>query len=275
MKRLITLLLLSALLAACGGTEEDPAADLPTPEPVPTAVPTIDYGLEVELLTSGSGAAPVTGDVVVMNYVATLEDGTVIDETEETPFQFVLGSDRLVRGLEQALLQIPEGGTARVTVPPELGYGERGAGDVVPPDATLIYEVEIVEVNPFNLPASVSIPEGAELIETPGGVEVYVIEPGEGPTPEAGDTVVAHYRGVLPDGTQFDSSYERDQPFSFELVTGSVIQGWHEGFGVLSEGAQAVLIIPPELGYGAQGSPPVIPPNATLIFEVELLEVNP
>ena len=95
-----------------------------------------------------------------------------------------------------------------------------------------------------------------------------------GESPKPGKTVTVHYTGTLEDGTKFDSSVDRGQPFNFRIGTGSVIRGWDEGIMTMKVGGKRRLIIPPQLGYAAQGSPPKIPPNATLIFEVELLGVK-
>lgn len=97
---------------------------------------------------------------------------------------------------------------------------------------------------------------------------------GEGAEAKAGDKVTVHYRGTFPDGRTFDASYDRGQPFSFQLGVGQVIQGWDKGVAGMKEGGKRNLIVPPNLGYGARGAGGVIPPNATLHFEVELLKVN-
>jgi FKBP-type peptidyl-prolyl cis-trans isomerase len=97
---------------------------------------------------------------------------------------------------------------------------------------------------------------------------------GEGAAPKRGETVTVHYTGWLPDGTKFDSSVDRDEPFAFVLGTGQVIQGWDQGVATMRVGDKTRLTIPPELAYGAEGYPGAIPPNATLIFEVELLSVS-
>ena len=92
--------------------------------------------------------------------------------------------------------------------------------------------------------------------------------------PVKGDTIVVHYIGYLEDGTQFDSSYNRNKPLETIIGVGRVIPGWDEAFLTMNEGEKRVLILPYYLGYGERGNPPVIPPKATLIFDVELLSVK-
>ena len=115
---------------------------------------------------------------------------------------------------------------------------------------------------------------------TPSGLQIEDVTPGEGPTARAGQDVRVHYSGWLHDpqapdgrGAGFDSSKPRGEPFEFSLGAGMVIQGWDEGVAGMKRGGSRILTIPPELGYGARGAAGVIPPNATLIFEVELLEI--
>ena len=112
------------------------------------------------------------------------------------------------------------------------------------------------------------------MITTASGLQYEDLEVGDGATAQEGNTVIVHYTGWLEDGTKFDSSLDRDVPFDFILGTGGVIQGWDEGVAGMKVGGVRKLVIPPELGYGPSGAGGVIPPNATLIFEVELLEIR-
>jgi FKBP-type peptidyl-prolyl cis-trans isomerase FkpA len=109
---------------------------------------------------------------------------------------------------------------------------------------------------------------------TASGLKYMIHEEGNGVLPKRGQEVYAHYYGALTDGTQFDNSFKRGQLFNFPLGAGRVIRGWDEGFALLSPGTKATLFIPAELGYGAQGSPPRIPPNSELIFYVEMDNVR-
>jgi len=115
-------------------------------------------------------------------------------------------------------------------------------------------------------------PEGKE-VTTSSGLQYIDLKVGLGPTAKAGQTVSVHYTGWLENGKKFDSSVDRGQPFSFPLGAGRVIKGWDEGVQGMKVGGKRKLIIPSQLGYGARGAGAAIPPNATLIFEVELLGV--
>jgi peptidylprolyl isomerase len=111
-------------------------------------------------------------------------------------------------------------------------------------------------------------------ITTESGLKYIDLEVGTGASPQPGNTVVVHYTGTLEDGTKFDSSRDRGQPFSFKIGVGQVIKGWDEGVSTMKVGGRRQLIIPADLGYGARGAGGVIPPNATLVFDVELIRIS-
>ena len=106
------------------------------------------------------------------------------------------------------------------------------------------------------------------------GFDKKILKEGNGPSPQKGDTCTMHYTGTLLDGSKFDSSVDRGQPFKFKLGVGQVIKGWDQGVATMKLGEKAILTCSPDFAYGPSGYPPVIPPNATLNFEVELLKIN-
>ena len=127
-------------------------------------------------------------------------------------------------------------------------------------------------------PLAVRLAQAAGEVTTPSGLRIIDVKPGTGPEPHAGQTVTVNYTGWLfvdgKKGKKFDSSLDRNEPFSFPLGQGQVIKGWDEGLATMHVGGKRTLIIPPDLGYGASGAGGDIPPGATLMFEVDLLGVK-
>jgi FKBP-type peptidyl-prolyl cis-trans isomerase len=201
---------------------------------------------------------------------------TVMADVEVTPLP---ADDNTAQRLPGDLLRI------KATFPIKLD--DFGIAVAAPAKLKIANE-ESVTVNVFASTGS-KVPEGAQIkadpvvvaaADNPGGkrkmangLEIEDVAVGTGAEAKAGDTVSVHYTGKLTDGTQFDSSVGRG-PFNFQLGAGMVIQGWDQGVAGMKVGGKRKLTIPPELGYGARGFPGAIPPNSTLVFDVELLKVN-
>ena len=235
---------------------------------------TTESGLKYIITQKSDGEIPAKGERVKVHYTGTLEDGTKFDSSLDRgePFTFELGAGQVIKGWDEGIALLHKGEKATLIIPSELGYGSRDMG-TIPPNSTLIFEVELVDIleevkiEPFDIKEKGSS-------KTESGLEFILVEAGNGKKAGPGYTVTVNYTGYLEDGSIFDSSLKRDQPFVFQLGMGRVIKGWDEGIAMMKVGDKARLIIPYQLAYGEKGYPGVIPPKATLIFDVELLDVK-
>ena len=249
------------------------------PSPMPTAVDeadlqTTDSGLQYYDLVEGDGPTPEEGGSVSTHFTIWVqgegEPQFIVSSADQGPISFVVGTiDTVFPGWDEGVSTMKQGGKRYLVIPPDLALGEQGGGSI-PPNATLLMEIELVDVQE---PVKMTEVDEADYITTDSGLQYYDIVEGDGPMPEEGQIVVVHYTGWLEDGTKFDSSLDRGQPFTFPLGQGSVIAGWDEGVATMKVGGMRQLRIPADLAYGDTGSG-TIPPGATLIFDVELLDVQ-
>jgi len=231
---------------------------------------TTDSGLQYEIIKMGTGEKPLATDKVEVHYHGTLEDGTVFDSSVDRGETITFPLNRVIRGWTEGLQLMPVGSKFKFTIPPELGYGARPIGSI-PPNSTLIFEVELFNIEKPIVDLDFNLPAEEKTLES--GLRYLDHVKGTGEEATSGKEVVVHYSGYLADGTKFDSSHDRGTPFTFVLDQGRVIKGWDEGVAGMKKGGKRTLIIPPDLGYGERGAGGVIPPNATLMFEVELLDI--
>ncbi len=249
---LISLIVVVAGLAACNNTARMDVSL--SPEQAANLV-TTSSGLKYVDLVVGTGASPSPTDGVTVQYTGTLENGTVFDASRlhgPEPASFPLNS--VIKGWTEGVSTMKVGGVRKLIIPPDLAYGDHSvASGVIPPNSTLIFIVELLDIPKVQI-EDTQVGTGAEAVN--------------------GKTLVVNYTGwLLPDGTQFDTTTGK-QPFEFTLGTDQVIPGWDQGLVGMRVGGQRTLIIPPGLAYGAQGASDTIPPNSTLKFEIELLDVK-
>ncbi len=232
-------------------------------------------GLRYFITQKGTGVQAKKGDNVLVHYTGKLMNDTVFDSSykRNQPFKFKLGQGMVIKGWDEGIALLKVGDKATFIIPANLAYGPRANGNI-PANSTLKFDVELMEVKepiiikPFDV-------AGKDTVTTASGLKyIKVKSVPEGVQASSGKMVAAHYTGYLLDGTKFDSSVERDSPHNFQLGVGQVIPGWDEGIALLKVGEKARLIIPANLAYGAQGAGGIIPPNATIVFDVELMKVQ-
>jgi peptidylprolyl isomerase len=247
--------------------------------PAPTIVKasdltTTESGLQYYDLIIGDGDEAIMHSNVATHYRIWVQGGeqdifiASSYNAESTPF--VLGrGNGVFPGWDEGVFGMKQGGKRLLIIAPDLAFGEESSSGI-PANSTLIMEIELIDVEQ---PEIIAVVDEDAYTVTDSGLEFYDLKDGQGAIAILGQSVVVHYTGWLVDGTQFDSSREFGQPLTFELGAGQVITGWDEGVVSMQVGGIRQLVIPPELGYGADGAGNIIPPEATLIFQVELLEI--
>ena len=232
-------------------------------------------GLKWQVLAPSAGAKPRTNQGVTMGInVWTPEGKLLIWGDRDARIAGALGSGAIqgmrVAFMKEAAPLMNQGSVCRFEVPAALAFGEKPPPiPGLQPNMTTVWQLELRRIN--DVPAF-AMTEPGNLKTTASGLGYEVLRPGTGRSPRASDRVEVHYTGWLTDGTLFDSSHGRGEPITFPL--GRVIPGWTEGVQLMQEGAIYRFTIPANLAYGKRGAPPVIGPDATLVFVVELIGIE-
>ena len=260
----------------------------------------LESGLIFIETAKGTGKKPKETDIVKVHFkVSELDGKTFFSSFEQgEPMRWEAGKIFDNPGATEALNLMSVGSKATAIVPSTIGFGAQGRSQMVAPFTTLIYDFEVVGLQTKAeydkekakeqreaeaLSAKAKGEELGKLAQyiksnnitvkpTASGLYYLETKPGSGEKPVAGKTVKVHYTGTLLDGTKFDSSVDRGEPLEFVLGQQQVIPGWEEGIAMMKKGGKAKLIIPSSIAYGPQGRMPSIPPSATLIFDVELVD---
>lgn len=242
-----------------------------------------ESGLNYRIVQTGDDAKPTAECQVQVHYRGWFPDaedptkGTEFDSSykRNEPIEFPLNG--VIAGWTEGVQLIGKGGKLELEIPPHLAYGERGMPGAIPPDATLRFEIELLDFTEPPKPGPVDVDAAEDFTETASGLKYRVRRQGDGKSPQEADTVTVHYKGWFPDaddpstGEAFDSSYSRGDTTSFPL--NGVIAGWTEGLQLVRENGMIELHIPWQLAYGEHGRPG-IPPKSDLRFIVELKKVH-
>ena len=214
------------------------------------------------------------GDIVTVNYSGYLKNGKMFDSSikRKKPFKTIIGEGRVIRGWDEGLQLMKTDDKFRFIIPYHLAYGQRQKGSI-PAKSDLIFDVEMLKIKK-NIQVKAYDTKDKDTITTPSGLKIIKIKSTKGELASKGKMVTVHYTGYLSNGKMFDSSVKRDEPISFPVGVGRVIKGWDEALLTMRKGEKCRLIIPPTIAYGQQGAGGVIPPNATLIFDVELINIQ-
>jgi peptidylprolyl isomerase len=247
-----------------------PAQEKPVDKPVLPDLESKEWvkqksGLEIWDAKPGKGDPVKAGGKVKVHYTGWLTTGEIFDSSvlRKEPISF--GLDGVIKGWQEGIPGMKPGGVRRLRIPADLAYGNRAVGKI-PAGSTLIFEVELLEAV-----AKPELPDlkAAEWKKQPNGLEIWDVKEGAGEAVKAGAKVTVFYTGWLTNGKEFDSNVG-GQAITFGL--NEVIKGWGEGLIGMKPGGVRRLKIPSELGYGKRGAGDDIPPDSTLVFEVQLIK---
>lgn len=259
--------------AADGASRTEPALADQVLTPIEgIAAVQLESGVTVWDIKVGHGESVRTDATVVAHYAGWVKGGELFDTSRrrKRPSQFELKS--VLPGFSVGFTGMKPGGIRRIEIPPDMAYGGGGREPRIPPNATLIYEVELFDVMQVSADFGPTSVAGLEPSTTKSGVKYWDIKTGSGKRPPPQSIITAHYSGWLENGKLFHTTLKESEPERFAID--KVIAGLGEGIGTMQVGGKRRLEIPAELGYGADGLLPYVPPNSRLFFEVELFDVS-
>ena len=250
---------------------------------------TLKSGLKYNDVKVGTGAEAKNGDLIEVHFKGWIVKDSSdlfgdwsVDSTKKVdliadsyamnqPMKFVLGTESFIKGSEEGIVGMKAGGQRAIVVPSNLAYGPQGMGPI-PPNTSIKVLIELVSTKEAVVAKMWDV-DSTLFKTTASGLKYAIIQEGEGELVGKEKQATVHYSGFLLDGTKFDSSVERDEPFTFVAGVGQVIPGWDEGVQLMKKGSKARFIVPANLAYGDRDLGK-IPPNSTLIFDVEVLDVK-
>ena len=231
-------------------------------------------GIKYFVVDSGNGKPAKAGDNVYVHFTGWLPDGTIYTSTRNNgdARRFTAGAGETFEGMDSALMLMPEGARFKFVIPSKLAFGKEGYGNRVPPNTDVTLDIEMVRISPEKHVAKWNA-AGLDTVTTASGLRYIVFEPGFGQPIVDHSIVTAHFSVYLPDGKLIDSSVKRESPIRYPVGAGLIIEGWEEASLLMRNGSRFQLLVPARLAYGDEGQPPLIPANADLIFDVEILDV--
>ena len=264
-------------------------------------------GIFYTVNTEGAGELPKLGDYVKLNYVGKLLDGKVFDESPKgEPFVFQLGYRQVIQGWDLAIPRLRIGTKATLYVPAEFAYGSSGIGTAIPPNAPLVFEVEVQSILTANdydnhmrgledgerknfqkkvvaqfetdkkLINDYAMANKLKVKRSESGMSYLVTKLGKGEKAKEKNAVTVSYEGIFLNGKTFDSTKDK-QPFTFTIGEGKVIEGWEEGLTYFNKGSEGYIFVPSKMAYGAtplDDGKNVVPAHSTLIFKIQVIDIK-
>lgn len=251
---------------------------------------TSESGLEYEIVDDQEGQNATFGDFITLHIAYKTDKDSLLNSTHKmgNPISTKIGPSAFKGSFEEGLTMLSAGDSANFWIPSDSifkGQPDEGRPAFLGPGSKIQYSVRIIKIEkPENVESNQNkaideygVTNKLDLQKTESGLRYSIQKEGNGQKANPGDTVVAHYVGkTMYEGTEFDNSIKRGQPFQFPVGMGMVVPGWDEGFLLLSKGSKATLVIPSKLAYGEMGAPQSpIGPNCPLVFDVEMIDIKP